>query len=96
MSCEEPIFSISPSICGKVAAVQLINGSVLKFSVDDDVFELLPWTSPECQDVVQFPTVCSQLRVSHCGSAVNRHRIFAISSRNRLYCDNVEVATGIK
>ena len=30
------------------------------------------------------------------GEAGNGHRIFGLSTRNRLYCDDVEIATGIK
>ena len=101
LTCENQVFSISASICGRVTAVQLVDGSVLKLNVTDngsDVeHEFLPWTSPESDDGVQYPTACSQIRVAHCDEAeVNKHRIFGISPRNRLYCDGVEVASGIK
>ena len=75
----------------------MIDGSILKLTLgDDDYFELLPWTSIETGEAVKFPTVCSQLKVAHCPLAGNGHRIFGLSTRNRLYCDDVEIATGIK
>jgi hypothetical protein len=69
--CEDGIFSISGSICGKIAAVQLTNGTVLKCRInddDDDEVELLPWTTTSIEDSaenpVQFPAVCIQVRVN--------------------------------
>jgi hypothetical protein len=98
LTCEETIFSISASICGKVAAVQLTDGSVLKcrVDVDDDSAELLPWMSSD-ENAVQFPSVCVQVKVAFSPTAeTNNHRLFAISARNRLYCDEVEIASGIR
>ena len=60
--------------------------------------ELLPWMTSDGADeeAVQYSTVCNQLKVAFNPDTTPQHRLFGMSSRNRLYCDDLEIATGIR
>ena len=60
--------------------------------------ELLPWMTSDGagEEAVQYSTVCNQLKVAFNPDTNPQHRLFGMSSRNRLYCDDLEIATGIR
>lgn len=78
--------SVNPDAASSVA-VQLISGTVLRFSLEDE--SLLPWETANGQ-YLHFPFACSQMEVtSFCGEEA----VLGLTDRFRFYVNGIEVAS---
>ncbi|KAK7492537.1 hypothetical protein BaRGS_00016203 [Batillaria attramentaria] len=78
--------SVNTEIASSVA-VQLITGTVLRFSLEDE--SLLPWETVDGREL-HFPFACSQMEVtSFCGEEA----VLGLTDRFRFYVNGTEVAS---
>ena len=80
LPCEAPIFSITRDLSGSLAAVQLMGGTLLKFTLETE--ELLPWESAGGQDEVTLAAVCPRAKVV---TVQEQHYFLGLSEKHRLY-----------
>ncbi|XP_052279525.1 putative elongator complex protein 1 isoform X1 [Dreissena polymorpha] len=84
---ESEVFGIAVDPETMCVAVQLEDGALLKYSVDDNL--LLPWETANGQEV-SFPVPCTQMAVCSIG---NEMAVLGLTQRYRFYVNNVEVAS---
>ncbi|TRY67043.1 hypothetical protein TCAL_11445 [Tigriopus californicus] len=86
----ETIYSISSDPSGKVAAVQLVSGLVLKYQPHDE--DLKPWLT---NSTLQHPQVCVNLVVVADKKEEEVFHCLGLTARHRLYLDGKEIASNI-
>ncbi|XP_053405572.1 putative elongator complex protein 1 [Mercenaria mercenaria] len=84
---ESRIFNTAYDPCTKCLAVQLVDGTVLKYTPEDEM--LLPWETTDGIEV-QFPSPCTQMALCHIGGETC---VLGLTQRYRFYVNNVEVAS---
>ncbi|XP_060570172.1 putative elongator complex protein 1 [Ruditapes philippinarum] len=84
---ESRIFNTAYDSCSKCLAVQLIDGTVLKYTPEDEM--LLPWETTDGIEV-QFPSHCSQMALCHIGGETC---VLGLTQRYRFNVNNIEVAS---
>ncbi|XP_050400730.1 putative elongator complex protein 1 [Patella vulgata] len=84
---ENYVYNVCNCLRPQHVAVQLIDGTVLKYDSENDT--LLPWETPDAMEM-KFPSPCSTIAVCQISGL---EVIIGLTDRYRFYVNNVEVAS---
>ncbi len=88
--CEDVVYDIVSNAEGSLAAVQLIDGNVLKFDIN--ALDLVPW-DVSANEALVLSNLCSKSCIY---SKSNGEIIFlGLTDRNRLYYNNTEIRSDV-